>query len=149
MTERPLRLAYSPYGFPFALGSPFDPALSAAIPAPATLWKTISEFTYPSSSVYLIVAHRIFLVKGFPEKSFCKPKVGVDKQKNKDGHSCPPPSTEDHSIGKLCFSTGLVCFFGSVTVSTPLSSFALMPSRSISETSNDLLYSPKVRSQRR
>ena len=92
MTERPLRLAYSPLGFPFALGSPFDPALSAAITAPATLWKTISEFTYPSSSVYLIVAHRIFLVKGFSKKSFCKPKVGADKQKTRTGISARPVS---------------------------------------------------------
>ena len=145
MTERPLRLAYSPLGFPFALGSPFDPALSAAIPAPATLWKTISEFTYPSSSVYLIVAHRIFLVKGFPEKSF----FGVTQPEKKKGGRYRPPRFSGHSIGSDCFSTGLVCFFGSVTVRTPLSSFALMPSRSISETSNDRLYSPKVRSQRR
>ena len=147
MTERPLRLAYSPLGFPFALGSPFDPALSAAIPAPATLWKTISEFTYPSSSVYLIVAHRFFVVKGFPEKSFSDQTT---RDVAKKGRAfLPAPFVEGHSIGKLCFSTGLVCFFGSVTVRTPLSSFALMPSRSISETSNDRLYSPKVRSQRR
>lgn len=146
MTERPLRLAYSPSGFQLALGSPFDPALSAAIPAPATLWKTISEFTYPSSSVYLIVAHRFFVVKGFPKKSFS----GVTQPEKKERRAfLPAPFPEGHSIGKLCFSTGLVCFFGSVTVSTPLSSFALMPSRSISETSNDRLYSPKVRSQRR
>ena len=146
MTERPLRLAYSPLGFPFALGSPFDPALSAAITAPETLWKTISEFTYPSSSVYLIVAHRFFLVKGFSKKSFFRRNAA---RKKKKGGRYRPPRFSGHSIGSDCFSTGLVCFFGSVTVSTPLSSFALMPSRSICETSNDLLYSPKVRSQRR
>ena len=49
---------------------------------------------------------------------------------------------EGHSMVNDCFSTGLLCFFGRVSVRTPLSSFALMPSRSISETSNDRLYSP-------
>lgn len=83
MTERPLRLAYSPPGFPLALGSPFDPALPAAISAPATLWKTISEPTYPSSSVYLIVAQRKPLVKGFFKKSFSGTATEKNSRHNK------------------------------------------------------------------
>ena len=85
-----------------------------------------------------------FSCQGVFQKKFFRRNAARKKR----GGRFRPPRFSGHSIGSDCFSTGLVCFFGSVTFRTPLSSFALMPSRSISETSKDRLYEPKERSQR-
>ena len=94
--------------------TPKGKARRAFLPA-SFLWRDLSAFRYALGK------------RSFRHTSPCRCRPFVDGR---------------YSMVNDCFSTGLLCFFGRVSVRTPLSSFALMPSRSISETSNDRLYSP-------
>ena len=52
-----LRLPYSPFGFLFALESPFDPVFFIAIPPPATLLKEVTILTTLSHRFEDFISH--------------------------------------------------------------------------------------------